>query len=467
MGGRRPIGAVDRIWLNMDRPSNLLVIDAVVFFTEPVDWRRLMPVLATRLVDRFPIFRQRPEPARGPLGAEHWSDDPTFSVRHHIRRAKLRRPGDDDALQRYIEQHMHRPLARDRPLWEIHLIDGYGRGCAMYARFHHAIADGIALATVLLSLTDATPDGDLRDLTADPAPIVARSTAPLSDTHGDVDHTATTARLPSAARFITRPLRAVEPRRVGDVLVQTGRVAEIVNKLLLGRNPPTVLRGEPGVAKRAVWSRPFPLAGVKQLGRLAGATVNDVLVSMVAGAIASYLVDHDGVATDLTTMVPVNMRAPDQPLPAGLGNRFALVMLRLPSSIRPPLARLAETHRRMEAIKHSPEAMLTFGMITAIGRAPLAAERALVDFFADKAIGVTTNVAGPTTARYLAGAKIGGLLAWVPGSGNQTVGICIVTYNRTVRVGFKVDASTVPDPERLVHAFDDEIDMLMRTPRAG
>jgi hypothetical protein len=120
----------------------------------------------------------------------------------------------------------------------------------------------------------------------------------------------------------------------------------------------------------------------------------------------------------------------------------------------------------MEVIKHSPEVVLTFGLIKAIGRTGPDLERFLVDFFAAKAIGVTTNVPGPLVRRYIAGTPIKGILAWVPESGDQTVGVSIFTYAGTVRVGFKVDAARVRDPESLVHAFDEEVAQLLRLAHA-
>jgi diacylglycerol O-acyltransferase len=116
----------------------------------------------------------------------------------------------------------------------------------------------------------------------------------------------------------------------------------------------------------------------------------------------------------------------------------------------------------MDAIKRSPEAAITFGLINAIGRTHPTLERRFVDFFAGKAIGVTTNVIGPGRDRFVAGRLLEGILAWVPGSGRQTLGACIVTYGGRIRVGFKADAGVVPDPEHLVAAFDQEVDDLVR-----
>ena len=113
------------------------------------------------------------------------------------------------------------------------------------------------------------------------------------------------------------------------------------------------------------------------------------------------------------TMVPVNVRPLDEPLPPELGNRFALVFFGFPSATFAPLARLAETKRRMDWLKQSPEAALTLGIINVLGLTTTGLERRLVDYFANKAIGVTTNVAGPAQQRYLAGVAMTGALGWV------------------------------------------------------
>jgi len=266
---------------------------------------------------------------------------------------------------------------------------------------------------------------------------------------------------------MSRLPQLASPSRLVDVLELGGKTGRIADKLLLGSNPDTLLSGEPGVEKRAVWSQPRQVGDVKRVSRLAGATVNDVLLAAVSGAISSYLRGRGASPVDLTTMVPVNVRPVDRPLPRELGNRFALVLLRLPIGVEAPLQRIAESKRRMDAIKTSPEAVITFGLNTLIGRSERHIERFVVDFFSSKAIGVTTNVIGPREPRYVAGVPIAGVVSWVPGSGRQTLGICIFSFAQTVRVGFKADAATLPDAEKLVLAFDEEMDQLLRTARAG
>ncbi len=446
---RRQIGPVDTIWLNMDRADNLMVIESLMTLEAPVDWDRFLGVVRDRLADRYPVFRQRPVWSHLPLVMPHWEDDPDFVIDRHVRRATLPAPGDDAALQRYVNGFISTPLDRDKPLWELHLIDGYGAGSAVYSRLHHALADGIALMQVLLSLTDATPDGD---------PVAQPATEPAGrDLVGTTLHLAET----TGTALLELP-RLLDAGHAVDALTLARQTAGITAKLLFTRNPSSPVAGAVHAEKRAVWAAPMPLSDIREVGHRTGTTVNDVLVAALAGALSTYLRDHHGKPVDIPTMVPVNVRPLDEPLPRELGNRFALVLFLLPSGLPTAFARLAETKRRMDAIKHSPEALLTFGLISGIGRTGPEVERFLVDFFANKASGVTTNVPGPSGPRYVAGTRITAMLGWAPESGNQTLGTCIFTYDGQVHVGFKVDAGTIPHPEDLVAAFRAEVGALLR-----
>ena len=441
---RRPIDPVDTIWLNMDRPNNLMVIESLMTCATPIDADRFVEVLRTRVVDRYPVFGQRPVFSHVPLSMPHWEDVPDFDPTGHVRRFSLSGPGDDQALQEHVNSFISTPLPRDRPLWEMHLIDGYGSGSAIYSRLHHAMADGIALTRVLLSMTDAETDAEPLG-----APLHLVGAA----------GTAGTAFFDLAHRL--------SPSLAEDAFTLARQTTGIAAKLTLTRLPPTSMAGTAGVRKRVVWAPPIPLADVVSAGHRTGTTVNDVLVAALAGAVSSYLLEHDGNPRDIPTLVPVNVRPLDEPLPRELGNRFALVLFSLPSGLETPFARLAETKRRMDAIKHSPEAVLTFGLIRGVGRTGDELERYLVDFFANKASGVTTNVPGPRGPRYIAGTRITSMLGWAPGSGNQALGTCIFTYDGQVHVGFKVDLDTIERPQELLVAFLAEIDALVQLARAG
>jgi len=463
--GRRPVGAVDNIWLNMDRPNNLMVIDSIMWFDGSVDWDRFQAVLLRRIVDHYPVFRQRlADPGLG-LNGQHWEDDPEFDLADHLHRIELPAPGGQGELAALVEQRMSVPFDRNHALWEFLLVDGFEGHSAVVGRFHHALADGMALAEVLLRLTDSTPDGDLDDSAYPDAAERGPSSRNGFTLPGGLELPSVPG-LGATTGFVSDLVRRVRPSLVMDALTLAQQTTHIADKLVLGSVPDSPLTGTPGIDKRAVWSHPRPLDDVKRIAKLSGATVNDVLVGAITGAVTEYLLHHGDEPRDVTTMVPINLRPPGVPLPRELGNRFALVMLPLPSATRAPLARLAEVKRRMDSIKRSPEAVITFSLINAIGLTHPRIEEPLVSFFSGKAIGVTTNVMGPTSDRWVAGAHLEGVLGWVPGSGKQTLGVCIFSYNRTVRVGFKTDATIVPDPERLVATFDEELDELARMAKA-
>jgi len=458
MSERRSVGPVDTMWLNMDRPNNLMVIDGVMWFDERIDLERLRPLIQRRLIERYPVFSQRPVASSIPFGTPYWEDDPDFDLSRHLRRATMQAPGDLESLQRYVEDRMSVPFDHAHPMWEFILVDGYLSGCALVSRFHHSLADGMALTQVLLSLTSDSPAADLEEI----------EVLESSSYHNRGVMGAAQAVLGTGAQTVRGGLRAisrlpelVNPSRAMDVLELGWRAGMVADKLLLGQNPQTPFSGELGVEKRAVWSGPRTVLEIKRVSRITGATVNDVLVAAVSGAVNTYLRDRGADPVDLTTMVPVNVRPPDQPLPRELGNKFALVYLKMPTGLRPPLQRVAESKRRMDLIKVSPEAVITFGLNTLLGRIEPHVSNSIVNFFSDKAIGVTTNVIGPQQQRYVAGVPIAGAVGWVPGSGRQTLGVCIFSLAGTVRVGFKVDAALVPDVEKLVHAFDEDLDQLL------
>ena len=469
------MGSVDVLWLNMDRPTNLMVIVSVVLLESVPDWDRVLDVLRERMLARYPVFTQRARSPRGPLGRHRWEDDPHFDLEHHVRRATLAGAPDegDRALQAYIEEHLPRPFDRSRALWEVHLVEGPGPRAAMVFRTHHSIADGIALTRVLLGLTDG-PDGRPGDLVGPPAATALPTdlaVGPLAPPHTAPRPGVVATGLQLAKRMTAAARESLRDKgtraTVADAAGYALRTGQVVSELLLTTNPVSAVGGIPGHRKRLVWTAPLPLTGLRQAGYLVGATLNDVLVSAVAGALHSYQVQRGREPVDLVTMVPVNLRPLDEPLPRELGNRFALVFLRFPSRDATPLGRLALSKARMDWLKSSPEAALTFALIAVMGRAPAALERRLVDFFADKAIGVTTNVAGPREPRSLAGVPVSGLLGWVPGSGRHTLGFCIVTYNGAVRLGIMADQSVVPDPEELLVALEEEIALLVRVGAAA
>ena len=446
----------DAAWLHMDQPTNLMVITGVLWFDQPPDWDGVRETIRHRMVERFPRFRQRVVEGRAPLSGPHWEDDPRFDLDLHLHRVALPAPGDRDALQAFVADLMASPLDRSKPLWQFQLVDGYGEGAALVGRIHHCIADGIALGRVLLSLTDESPDAGIAP-PDDERASSGRRGGPL----GALFRPAAVARGAAAAVAHETIEVGKHPSHLLD-LASSGRAdAEALGKVLFkGADPPTPLKGQLGVAQRVVWSSPIPLEEVKAIGHKTGTTVNDVLLTAVAGALRHYLIGRGGLVDELTAMVPFNLRPLDQPLPPDLGNRFGLVFLELPVGLEDPRRRLNEVHRRMGEIKHSPEGAVSYGVLDAIGRTPVQIEKLLVDLIATKGTAVITNVPGPRQPVYMAGTPVSGVLVWAPCSGGVSMSVAIFSYAGEVTIGLMVDAGLVPDPEGIVYAFEQEIGSL-------
>jgi WS/DGAT/MGAT family acyltransferase len=207
---------------------------------------------------------------------------------------------------------------------------------------------------------------------------------------------------------------------------------------------------------------PIPLPEVKAIGSVTDSTVNDVLLTAVAGALGRYLRSRGETVggLDLRAVVPVNLRPLDGPIK--LGNAFGLVFLSLPIGIEDPLDRLRELKRHMDGIKGTPEALVTFGILNAMGAGGPQFEDIVVSIFEKKATTVMTNVPGPREVRFLAGKPIKGIMFWVPQSGRLGLGVSILSYAGDVLVGIASDAGLVPDPEAIVEATHVEFDSLMQ-----
>ncbi|MFC2023901.1 wax ester/triacylglycerol synthase domain-containing protein, partial [Chloroflexota bacterium] len=166
--GRKTLSFVDNAWWRMEDPTNLMMISGVLVFSEPVDYERLRTTIEHGLLP-FDRFRQRVVHSKKLWRAPHWEDDPGLDLDYHLKRITLPAPGDQAALQELASDLASTQLDLSRPLWQFHLVDGYGQGSALICRLHHCIGDGIALVHVLLSLT--TTDSDAPLVEAEPEVI--------------------------------------------------------------------------------------------------------------------------------------------------------------------------------------------------------------------------------------------------------------------------------------------------------
>jgi WS/DGAT/MGAT family acyltransferase len=208
-----------------------------------------------------------------------------------------------------------------------------------------------------------------------------------------------------------------------------------------------------GVRKQAAWADPLSFDDVKAVAKAFSCTINDVLLASAAGALGLHLrergADLDG--TTIRALVPVNLRPPTAE--PSLGNHFGLVFANLPVGERNPLARLYAVHQDMERLKHSPQAVLAYWLLFAMGALPAAFEERSVDLLTSKASVVISNVPGPRAPLYVAGARIDQQFFWVPQSGRIGVGVSMLTYAGMVHFGVIADRNLIADPRSVAASF--------------
>ncbi|MFO1246487.1 MAG: wax ester/triacylglycerol synthase family O-acyltransferase [Ramlibacter sp.] len=448
---------VDTAWLRMDSPSNLMMIVGVWTLKPGIKYADLCLRVQERLL-KYNRFRQKVvEDAAGAT----WVEDRNFDIANHVTVEKLPRHARgqaQQALQKRVGELAMQPLDPKHPLWHFSLIEDYEGGSAMLVRIHHCIADGIALISVTMSLVDGGA----------PPPERRRREAP----HGAEDWIADTLIKP-LTDFTVKALGAAgdgvagslhmlrDPQKGMAGSLDVARLAyqvlsDAAALALMPDDSKTRLKGKPGRAKRVAWCDPLPLDEVKAVGKALNCSINDVLLSCVAGAIGEYLraLGDDVTGQEIRAMIPVNLRPLDQAYK--LGNRFGLVPLVLPIGIENPVERVYEVRRRMSALKGSTQPLLAFGLLAVAGLLIKPAQDAMLNLFGKKTTAVMTNVPGPREKLKFLGSTLEQSMFWVPQSGDIGLGVSILSYGGGVQFGVITDTALCPDPQKIIDEFEPE-----------
>ncbi|MBA4328573.1 MAG: wax ester/triacylglycerol synthase family O-acyltransferase, partial [Polaromonas sp.] len=352
------------------------------------------------------------------------------------------------------------PLDRKRPLWQIHLVEDYTgpdgvKGSAMIVRIHHCIADGIALISVTMSLVDggaAPPERRKKETGGGAEDWIADALLkPFTDL--------TVKALGAAGEGAVRSLHLLsDPQKGMAGSMDMAKVMLQVLKdgaalALMPDDSKTRLKGKPGTTKKVAWCQPIPLDEVKAIGRALNCSINDVLLSCVAGAIGEYLKSHgdDVKGQEIRAMVPVNLRPMEQAYK--LGNRFGLVPLVLPIGVDNPIERVYEVRRRMAALKGSYQPLLAFSLLAIAGLLIKPAQDAMLNLFSKKTTAVMTNVPGPREKLKFCGSTLEQSMFWVPQSGDVGLGVSILSYGGGVQFGVITDSTLCPEPQRIIDEF--------------
>ena len=468
---------VDTAWLRMDSPSNLMMILGVWILKPAVRYADVRDRLAERLL-KYPRFSQRVQVDA--TGAS-WVTDTRFDISRHVRLEKLPAASKKhpmQALQARLAELAMQPLDRRYPLWDYRLVEHFDGGSVLIVRIHHCIADGLALLSVIQSMVDGGMDPPQR--AAATASLHGLEAAEEWMSHALIEPLTVAAvkALEAAGDGAAQAFEAVaDPRHVLDKWLTLGlnksregsseaaRLAYQVLRdgaalALMTDDSPTRLKGTPGHAKRVAWCQPIPLDEVRAVSKALRCSINDVLLSCVAGAVGQYLKNAGDDVTDqeIRAMVPVNLRPMTEAYK--LGNKFGLAPVVLPLGLDNPIERVFEVRRRMSELKGSLQPLLAFGLLAVAGILVKPVQDAMLSLFSKKTTAVMTNVPGPREKLRFCGATLEQALFWVPQSGSVGLGVSILSYGGGVQFGIISDSMLCPDPQAIIDQFAPEFEKL-------
>lgn len=444
-----PMSSVDRAWLEMDRPNNPMVVSAIVELSGRGGATALARTIATRLFG-VPRFRQYVDAAHRP---PVWRTDPSPDRDYHVRICRMGSAAGQADLQRAIEAELDQELDRSRPLWRCTLFVRRRDQVTLLFRAHHAMADGVALMRVLLATSDhvpATPP-------AIPVPVHTAHEGPLGALMDRLDMVNTL--LDKAQRFVVDDL--AHPERIPGQLREAGDgVAAVARVLRLRDENPELLRRPLQGHRRVAWTRKLPLARLSAFAHEHGVSLNDIFLATLSGAFGDWLAEQDAGPDEnqnLRVSIPVNLRGADD---STLGNHFGLVLVELPIGIVDPEERLRECARRMGRLRESGEARALLVGLGAAAHLPVTAERRVVEWVADKAVAVVSNLPGPQHALCIGGLKVDNVVFWPPATGEVGMGVSLISYAGHITMGVCADVGVLADPQSLADAFEHEVEQL-------
>jgi diacylglycerol O-acyltransferase len=428
---------LDTSFLHMERAgAHMHVASTIIFEGEAPSHQEFRDHIASRL-HLVPRFRQKLRFIPFDQGRPVWVDDPHLNLEYHVRQTALPAPGSDEQLRNLAARIFSQQLDRSKPLWELWLVEGLrGDRFAIVGKSHHALVDGVSgvdITTVLFDL-DVDPQGR----TSSPPPWLARPEPTdlklLSD--------AMKERLTSP-KEIVRGFRAVL-RGPRQVLRGVGATSKMVGAGLSA--PHTVFNVEIGPHRRFAITQ-TDLAELKRVKDAHGGTVNDVILSIVAGAIGKYLRarGHGTEGLEMRAMVPVSVRATEEH--GSLGNRITAMMAPLPIWAEDPVERLHVVTEQMGDLKSSGQAVGAEILTKVTDFAPItiASQAARLQPAQRFFNLVVTNVPGPQFPLYVLGRKMESIFPMVPLARRQALCVGIMSYNGQVNFGLVGDYDAMAD----------------------
>jgi diacylglycerol O-acyltransferase / wax synthase len=458
------LSAVDASFLhNEGAASHMHVGGVTIFEGPPPAIRDFLDHIRSRL-HLVPRYRQKLVTPPLETGRPMWGDDPNFNIEYHVRQTALPEPGDEEQLLRLAARIFSQRLDRSKPLWETWMVEGLeDNRFALISKTHHALIDGIAAVDLLTVLFDLKPvpqaveaDGDEWQPEPEPSGVglVAAGVRGLIGASAEV--------ATSALRAATRPEAALGKAR---------EAAEGLGEIVwagLNPAPATPLNVEIGPHRRVAVVR-HDLEDFKRIKDALGGTVNDVVLTVVSGALREWLHSR-GVRTEgveLRGLVPVSIRGQDER--GQLGNRIAAMRGPLPVYIRDPVARLRFVKQEMDGLKESKQAVGAEVMAGVQNFAPptILAQASRLNFSTRLFNLIVTNVPGPQFPLYVLGRELQDLFpsAFLPE--NHALAIAIMSYNGRLNFGLLGDYDALPDIDVIVEGIDNAVEELRAAARSN
>jgi WS/DGAT/MGAT family acyltransferase len=449
---------LDSSFLHLERDSaHMHVAGCAIFKGTAPTHTELVEAIQSRL-HLVPRYRQRLAFVPFGQGRPVWVDDPHFNVTYHVRHTALPHPGGEDQLMRMTGRVFSQALDRSRPLWEVWLVEGLTGGrFALLSKTHHALVDGISGVDIMTVLFDTSPEPmpvapPDQEWVPRPLPTGAQLLADAL-----LERATVPAEMARGVRAALRGPRAV----AGQIARSVGALGELA---LTGLQPApaTPFNVAIGPHRRFTWVR-GDLAEFKAIKNALSGTVNDVVLTVVAGALGRYMRRHDQPTEELQlrAMIPVSVRADVER--GALGNRVAAMWAPLPVGITDPVERLRTISGSMEELKSSGQAVGAQVLTQLSGFAPptimsqaarLAARQRLFNL-------VVTNVPGPQFPLYLLGRELESIFPMVPLTKNTALGIAIMSYNGQLNFGLSGDYDALNDIDRLADDLRESIEELV------
>ncbi len=463
LDGRGSVGGVadrlsplDASFLFLESRTTAMHVGGVLTFDPPpggeLDLDAFTELIGRRLND-VPRYRQKVREVPGRLGLPVWVDDPNFDRHYHVRRAALPKPGSEEQLRELVARILSRHLDRNRPLWELYLVEGLEKGrWAAITKVHHAMVDGVAAVDIGSLLLDLTPE--------------PRETSP-GDWHPRREPSGLELAAEAVGDALRRPQAVLDNARVAaadfraearSALTTAGLMLAAVRNTAQGA-PSSPLNAPIGAQRRYGMAR-TKLADYKAIRKAQGVTVNDVVLATATGALRTWMLSRgEPVTVDSTirALVPVSVRRPGK---TG-GNQIASLFVALPLGEPEPLNRLKTINAAMMGHKRSGEAVGATGLIRLVGLAPptlhsMAAR--LANRLSSRVFNtVVSNVPGPQVPLYALGSRARDMFPVVPLAADQTVSIGVTSFDGGVYYGLNADRDAMPDVDVLADAIPEAL----------